>query len=416
MKVLYFSSTPISISKGEGHLYNGCGWIGSLIENLSKRENIEIGISFFSRGRSVKKNKIGNIHLLPMRDPASSNIEVLTSLFINKEVIDNKKLEAIEYVVEDFKPDIIHIFGTEDVFGLVGEISQVPIVIHLQGIINPYINAFLPPSFSWHSYFKIGLTFKHKFLRLFDRKDWQYRAKREIRIFKTTKYFFGRTDWDERITKIYNHKAHYYTCWEILRKDFYHSPVKRALPSQPVIISTISNVGYKGFDMILKTAMILKEYIGDDFIWKVFGGVNNSYFENHLGIKAKDYNVELMGIASAETIRAELINSTVYFHPSYIDNSPNSVCEAMMMGCAIICCNVGGVSTLVNHGVTGFLVPSNDPYTASSYISSLIHNKELNLSIGSNAHEIAVERHNPDSIIKNVLDVYNKIINPKYDD
>ena len=45
------------------------------------------------------------------------------------------------------------------------------------------------------------------------------------------------------------------------------------------------------------------------------------------------------------------------FHSSYIENSPNSVGEAQMVGVPVVASRVGGTDSMVEHGKTGFMYP-----------------------------------------------------------
>ena len=142
---------------------------------------------------------------------------------------------------------------------------------------------------------------------------------------------------------------------------------------------------------------------GVDFIWKCFGNINPSVVEKQLGMKHKDINVSLCGVASAEQLRDEISKATVYVHTSYIDNSPNSLCEAQILGCTPIATYVGGIPSLIKNGETGYLVPANDPYQLAFLLEDLFLNPEKNLAIGKAAKEVAVVRHNPDQIVDKLL-------------
>ena len=181
------------------------------------------------------------------------------------------------------------------------------------------------------------------------------------------------------------------------------------MPSKSVITSTISFPTYKGYDVILKVADILKNEMHLDFEWNVFGNVQPEFMEKHTGLKHEDLNIHLRGVASAETIRDTLLGSTLYFHPSYVENSPNSVGEAQLVGIPVVASRVGGTDSMVEHGKTGFLYPVTDPYMAAYYIKRLIDNKEENMAIGIKAREIALVRHDKRQIVKELLDVYEQI-------
>ena len=147
-----------------------------------------------------------------------------------------------------------------------------------------------------------------------------------------------------------------------------------------------------------------------DFEWIVFGNVSPSFIEVKLGIKHENVHVKLFGVASEKQIKEELLSSTVYVHPSYIDNSPNSVCEAQMCGVPVIATNVGGVCSIVEDGVTGYLVPANDPYQMAFLIKTLFDNPILNVKMGDKERLVALERHNRKNICENLYNNYCKII------
>ena len=161
--------------------------------------------------------------------------------------------------------------------------------------------------------------------------------------------------------------------------------------------------------MILKTAKILSDY-KIDFNWYVFGNTNVSLIERIFHIRHESVNVHLLGVATANQIKECLLSSTVYVHPSYIDNSPNSVCEAQICGLPIIATNVGGVNSIVNDGENGFLVPSNDPYQTAYLINLLYIDNTLNKKMGISSQEVARNRHDKTKIINQLIDGYHQMV------
>ena len=124
-------------------------------------------------------------------------------------------------------------------------------------------------------------------------------------------------------------------------------------------------------------------------------------------------NVNIRGSVGKEVLVNELCNSSVYVHPSYIDNSPNSVCEAQLIGIPVLATNVGGIPTLVKDGETGFLFPANDPYMLANLIKMVVKDVSLSEKISFAEISVAKARHNPDSIKTTLLNVYNYILNEK---
>ena len=106
-----------------------------------------------------------------------------------------------------------------------------------------------------------------------------------------------------------------------------------------------------------------------------------------------------------------LLHSTVYVQPSYIENYPNSVAEAQILGVPVVATNVGGTSSMVTHGKDGFLFPATDPYMAAYSIKYLIDNEKINVEIGRQACYTALLRHDKIKIIEQLLNTYKDILN-----
>ena len=166
---------------------------------------------------------------------------------------------------------------------------------------------------------------------------------------------------------------------------------------------------FKGFDLILKTAKLLKDKV--DFIWMVYGISQYNEWQDKLDILAETVNIKLMGVVDESALISSILSSNIFVHPSYIDNSSNSVCEAQLLGIPVISTNVGGIPSLIEEGKTGFLVPANDPYQLASKIIKLHSTPELAISIGHNASIVARNRHDKHQIYSDLYDVYKTIMN-----
>lgn len=415
MRVLWFTNTSSCYQEKIGSSYNGGGWISSLEKEVKKNNNIKLGICFYSRNekQTRKDEQNGTIYYIQPRPPKTLYYNWITILGKDKESSELHEKIAIPpllEIVKDFNPDIIHVFGSENIYGLLAKYVDIPLILHIQGILSPSFNAFLPPFISWRDYIGQSNSFFVKFRLLSEKISWRRNGLTERRMFKYVKYFMGRTEWDRRLLSLFNSQARYYHCDEMLRDAFYQLNIKRTIPEKPVFVTTISSQLYKGFDVVLKTAKLLKEVLRVDFEWKIYGDISPLFIEKKLKINHKDVNITLMGVASAEKIKDALLTSTAYVHTSYIDNSPNSLCEASLLGVTSISTNVGGISSLIEDGKTGFLVPANDPYQMAYLMKYIIDHKERNLEIGSVAYKVAMERHDRKKILERVVEIYNDVI------
>lgn len=395
MRVLWFSPTP-SMYSSYSNSHNGGGWISSLEQIVRSVNDISLGVAFKLDGQKPK-NIIDDVTYY---------------------CIDSKSNGVQKYIeiIDDFKPDIIQIFGSENEFGDICSQTDIPVVIHMQGCLPPYHNALFPVGMNKFDFLiGRGLTLRRRFMGWRSEPSFRRRAEHEINTIRSCKFFMGRTDWDKALVSLFNPTAKYFHCEEALRDSFLNMDKHWAPSSQDKIkiISVISNPWYKGVDLILKTAKLLKQFTSMSFEWNVYGVSDIRFYEYKYGIFANNVNVNIRGSVGKEVLVNELCNSSVYVHPSYIDNSPNSVCEAQLIGIPVLATNVGGIPSLVKDGETGFLFPANDPYMLANLIKTIVNDVSLSEKISSAEISVAKARHNPDSIKTTLLNVYNYILNEK---
>lgn len=417
MRVLWFSTSSANyrFNDNANHYgYGGAGWMSSLQTMMNAEADIDLGVCFMQGGPCKKEVQENTTYYLVQHHKKSWKDKIIDVLKIHDvardEVLWPYYISEFKKVIEDFKPDVIEVFGSELYIGLATIAAKelnVPCVLHIQGLLSLYIYIYMPPAVSkWSYYLADGLKSVYA--------NWQYLAywyrscHREKAILKAVPHVIGRTHWDKAAMEVLNPQAQYHYGGEILRPCFYEGG-ERQLPAKPVIVTTSSGATYKGFDLVLKIANILKNEVGLDFEWKVFGNVNPSFAEKVTGIKHQDVNVSLCGVATAEQLRDAMLHATVYLQPSYVENSPNSVAEAQMLGLPAVATNVGGTASMVEDGVTGILFPCTDPYMGASALMRLICDVELNVSMGESGKQSASIRHNKEQIVKSLLQLYTEI-------
>lgn len=427
MKILWLATCDsfyeiVQSQTNEYHKNEGGWYIGlqQAILKYSKETQIELGIAFTCNKQLPFKTTIENCTYYPLIRPVQSKRKKLFHYLFNQATPTNIWDKKIDKIINDFQPDLIHFFGIESLMANYLKKTSIPSVINLLGILNPCKNAFFPIGMNEYSVKKFNRTFREILLNnqyRYAYKSMQIRAIHEKELFHCCKNIAGRTLWDKMIAEIYAPQAHYYTINEILRPIFYSSPKWKYKEKDTIeIVSTISENIYKGYDLILKAAALMTE-MKINFKWKVIGISHKSkfahFFEKHYNISSSPCNITLMGRMDAENIQKLLLESDLYIHPSYIDNSPNSVCEAQYIGIPTIACYVGGVPSLIEHEKNGWLIPTNAPYEIAFLVKKY---RELPLKqISENEIKTAEERHNPHKIYQEVIKCYNEILNKGYD-
>jgi glycosyltransferase involved in cell wall biosynthesis len=416
MRILWFTNTPSNASLEFGYNTFGGGWISALETLVSGTNLYDIGICFYYQGETYKKVSRNNIvyYGVPMK-MGNALKRIINRHFA---LLVDEDPYFFDKIMDDFKPDLIHVFGTETGYGKILMHKSKKVIFHLQGLVAPYADVYFPPGFTklqillksnLSSVFR-GITFVHNYILL------KKKGKREQVLIKYWKYFSGRTEWDRNYIKLINPNAHYFHFEELLRKEFFENewkqPSEVAANEEVVIGTTINPNLYKGLDLVYKVLSLTK---GINIQWKIFGiseeDILNMTVKRALRINSQHQNIKFYGQVSAEELISQLKTCHFFVHPSYIDNSPNSVCEAMMLGMPVLSSSVGGITTLIANKETGFLFNPYDKYDLAGLLINLINNYEKAKQAGMNARLIALKRHSAEDIISVLGNIYHTIIN-----
>lgn len=413
MKVLWFSITP---ARYGSYASNGGGWIESLQRVVAQSDEVKLGIAFVNpvepEHSKIEQDGVTYYPIYIKRGWLEGWCDKYSAKNLNPLI-----LEKCKQVIADFHPDVIHVFGSEWCFGLLKEVTLVPLVIHMQGSWPAYYDKDVSLLRNRAYFYLKSLVRPRRLLNYFlNRHLLKERVGMEERILTMNNQYMGRTHWDYAMVRLYSPKASYWYCSEALRDSFVLGEDKwehNKNRKKKIFVSTGLAVSIKGYDTILKTAKLLKEHAPFDFEWRLLGpkSSNLSFFEHLTHIKCKDVNVVACGNQSADKVKDELMNADCYIHLSYIDNSPNAVCEAQYLGLPVIAANTGGVRSLFADDYDkNLLVPSNEPhFTAMQIIDLLTDEEKINQCSESN-FLLARNRHNDEHILKDLLFVYNQLM------
>ena len=420
MKVLWFTTSP-SLSRGtlDGSYNVGTSWIEAMEALVHQNTNIELALAFIWKGdKHVKhftfEGSSSQYYALPRRP-----IGKLANLFRQFFCLPEPRSGISDYleVVNRFKPDVINFFGTETPFPQILQHIKTPHVIWFQGNLTVYQRKWYAGISMWQSILsespKDFLLARSDLHAYFSNKKF---TRREKEYFKTAQNFIGRTDWDRRLVSTMAPQAEYFHCEEVMRDLFYKfSWQPRNDRSKYILVSTFRDNLYKGLETAMETFQLLEKVQKRPIEWRIIGVPNNSHYERVCrkitGLQ-KNTNFKILGLMPSDDIINELLHADVFVHPSHIDNSPNSLCEAMLLGLPIVSTNVGGIPSLLKDPDEGFLVQNGDPYAMAGAILTILTHSDLAETMAKNARQRALARHERQSIIKRLFEVYDKIATP----
>ncbi|MDF4222882.1 glycosyltransferase family 4 protein [Maribacter sp. M208] len=387
------------------------GWVNGLANNIKTKESIELHISTVHQVDSIKQfydNKI-NFHVVP-------------SVKNNQDYDKNLEKEW-KVLISEVQPDVIHIHGTEYAHGLalMNSCPNQKYVISIQGLVSVYVKYYLA-NLSFSTILK-NVSFRDviRFDTIWQGKSkYKKRGKFELQYLTKTKNVMGRTDWDFAHAKSINQQVNYHFCNETLRDSFY-TEVKWKFNKIEKFSVFLSQCSYpiKGLHQMLEALTIIKKY-NPDVTLNIAG--ENILAKNKIKITGyakliqrlitkynlKD-NINFLGILNEHQMKDQYLKSHVFVCPSSIENSPNSLGEAQILGVPSIASYVGGNHNLVNHGHDGYLYRFEESEILAQLIIKLFNKHELCERISSNAIVSGELRHNRKINANRNLEIYKNI-------
>lgn len=394
------------------------GWLVNAAERLAKENNMELLIAFpKNNSNAVEVLKGEKIKYFSFPTINSNNTEMLE---------DNPYLLTI---IEQSKPDIVHIFGTELPHSLaminICKIKKIKAVASIQGLIS-----FIAKHYTMGIPKKVLKSYTLRDLIKQDnikqqQQNFENRGKYEVEALQKVTHIIGRTQWDRACTSIIHQEAQYYYCNETLRSVFYQHQWELNKCEKHSIFLSQGSYPVKGLHFMLEAMCFVmkrypktKLYIGGNDItktntWKEKLKLSSygKYIKQLIKKNKLENNIVFTGVLNEEKMCDRFLKSHVFVSSSTIENSPNSLGEAMILGVPSVSSNVGGVADFVKHNEDGFLYQADAAYMLAYYICEIFKDDELALFFSKHAKIKAANLFNVESNHSNLLGIYHKIKN-----
>ena len=277
----------------------------------------------------------------------------------------NSEYEPLwKQVKSEVCPDVVHIHGTEYSHGYsyMRACGCDNVVISIQGLTSTYYYYYYYGMSKADIYRNLTLRDLLKGSVISAQKKFKKRSIYEKEMLRMAHHVIGRTSWDKSHVLALNPKVKYHFCNEILRSEFYDG--ERWSYDKCIKHSIfLSQAGYpiKGLHQVLKVMpLVLEQY--PDAIVRVAGSDITQIFTFKQRIRLSGYgkyiksimrqnNLEdkvfFTGSLDAEQMKREYLNANVFICPSSIENSPNSLGEAQILGTPCVASYVGGVMDMM---------------------------------------------------------------------
>lgn len=251
-------------------------------------------------------------------------------------------------------------------------------------------------------------------------KKFALRGELEEQALRKVHHVIGRTDWDCACTAAVNPQARYHFCNETLREDFYTGGWELGTCRKHRIFASSCAYPIKGFHYLLEAFREIRKIYpdatlavpGDSPAADSFSRkLRQSSYQRYLAklMEGMEDSVEFLGRLSSEEMKAQYLNAQVFVLPSTIENSPNSLGEAMLLGMPCVAADVGGVTNMMTHNSEGYIYQSTAPYMLKHYIQTLFEQEAQAETMGSRARSHALRTHDPETNLRTLLEIYGEV-------
>ena len=415
MKILWMVNLiPANLSSALGVSTDVLGgWVESMAAHLENYSDIELTIACKCENGECFDEVVDGIRYISVAYTQSTPIKD----------IENRIREIIKMV----NSDLVHIEGTEFLHALaainVCDEQKLKSVTSMQGILNGQYNYQCG-----HLQVDDMLLSKDNFLpglllHLRKTRWYKKRLAHEKQVIEKSQNILGRTTWDKAHSYTLNPRAKYYTCNRNLRAPFYEKEwdinkierhsiyvgngyyalkgVHFVVEALPQLIKEYPDIkvyvaGYKPFDENDKRSFIKKGY--------------GTYLKNLIDKLGVADHIVFTGPLKADEVAERLSRVNAYVLCSTIENSPNTLGEAMLVGTPCVAAYVGGVPDMAENGKEALFYRSDDPSLLAWNIKRVFDDDSLALELSQKGKKRASVTHNPSLNAQKLVEAYNDIL------
>ena len=333
----------------------------------------------------------------------------------------NRLVQYYLDVIEEFKPDLIHVWGVESFPALITSRYKhnIPSLLEIQGIAG-IVAKYVDGGLSFGEIVRcIGL--KELLLRssIFQTKQsyerWGYFEEEMIR---NHQFITVPSTWMLANVKFINSNATLFQNEIPLRKEFFQNIKWHFSDSKVILCSSSSPIPNKGFHVLIRALKLLRNVFPDIQLRIAgahqFEGIRKNGYITWLNKLIQENGLEShvtwLGSLSSEQLIPELLNCSVMALPSYVESYGVAHAEAMALGVPCVCAFNGGSSYLAENELTSLFFQAGDHVICAHQIARLLTSKELAESISVKAREKAIVRNDTNVIIAKQIQIYEEVL------
>lgn len=407
MRVLWLCNCPLSDSdmKGTGT------WLDAMARGLLNFGTVELGIIALSSVMKFTRSDYRQVKqwLVP------SNVTLGRSGLPPQSLID-----SIVAAVNEFSPDMLHVWGTESFWGLLTArgVLKYPTLLEIQGLRSETAKGYFG-----------GLTMREQFKCIGLKELIKLRSMHSVRhelvrgglrgeeIIRGHMLIDVQSLWVVSHIKAINPKACLFPVDLALRDPFYDADGWKWLDVHTVFCTAAYTTPSKGLHVAVRALALLKKQIPDVRL-RIAG------FHQRPGIRQEGYmrwlnrmirnlglseSIDWLGPLNAEQIVAELKNAAAVVIPTFVETYCMAFAEAMSIGTPAVVSYTGGTAHLGKDEDSCIFFPPGDEAMCAYHLERILTDQKFSHKLSSKARAIASIRNNPETVVRNQMGIYRRV-------
>jgi glycosyltransferase involved in cell wall biosynthesis len=182
-----------------------------------------------------------------------------------------------------------------------------------------------------------------------------------------------------------------------------------------VLVTTVGNIRrVKGHDVFIHAAAAITPRF-PNVSFSIAGDVLDPAYFAELQTLVRDLGLtdHFSFDGGVADLRTHLAAAHIFVLPSRSEGFSNALVEAMAASLPVVATNVGGNAEAVQDGISGFLVPSENPAALAEAIVRLLANPDLAKTMGSVGKNLATERFTTETMMRRISDAYGTLLSAR---
>lgn len=335
----------------------------------------------------------------------------------------SRLIPTFEALIDEVRPDVVHAHGTEFPYceSMMRAVEAKCVLektrISIQGLVSICASHLLDGIPTRISSRRTLSEVKNGMGLAWQVRDYARRGESERTAIKLTRGIIGRTEWDRVCCEQINPSIVYHHCGETLRDEFYVAEPGRDASSHAIFFSQ-GDKPIKGIHMLIRALPFIRRAFPDMCV-RVSGssgfrsdpvrGTGYGIYCRNLAAKLGVLDAfEFLGTLDALHLVGAMKRCACFVSASAMENSSNSLGEAMMLGLPCVSSFVGGMPSMAANGIEAIFYPFAEPNMLADAVIGLLADEERADALGNAGRVRALENHSRAKNNKELLDIYSR--------